>query len=92
MCTVRKRLTTDCAMVEELKECGFPVEAVDRYSHHTEKRDLALGTTNRVTVTDSRTFSGLERSIVVGLGEQSVSRLHTVSRSTSQVIVIDQLT
>ena len=76
----------DVGVVRGLRQEKIPVKVVARRDDDDAIRDVALAESNCVTVTDCHTVSGLERRVVVGLGEVDVNRLYAMSRCSAQLI------
>ena len=86
------RVSASDGLVLGLQQSGVPVAVVDRHSDDAQLRDLALGTSDIVMISDCDAVSGLERRIVVALSDGSVAdRMFSISRCTSQLVCIDEL-
>lgn len=78
-------------LVRGLRERGFPVHVVERFESSSDIRIMALALENKVTVANWKTVQGLERKVVVIVGDigDSLDRLLVVSRCTSELVWID---
>ena len=76
----------DVGVVRGLRHEGIPLRVVTRRDSDDAIREVALAERNHVTVTDCQTVSGLERRVVVGVGEVGVNRLYAMSRCTAQLV------
>ena len=77
-------------MIRGLEKSGVPVAEVTSGDPDGE-RDVALALTNQVTVTSAWAVSGLERRVVIGVGNvDSYKRLLYMSRCTAQLIWIQE--
>ena len=74
-------------LVRGLRQAAVPVAVVDRSTATAgDWEDLALARTDRVTVTDYDCVRGLERRVVVGVGEGRYDRLQAMSRCTGLLV------
>lgn len=81
------QLRADSTLILGLKNCNIPVTFVP--PNATKMIDKpALATENTVILTNIQTVSGLERRVVVGMGNSGFSRCCAISRCTSQLIWI----
>ena len=74
-------------LVRGLRLAAMPVAVVDRSTATAgDWEDLALARTDRVTVTHRDCVRGLERRVVVGVGEGEYDRLQAMSRCTGLLV------
>lgn len=80
------KVTNNSAMVTGLREKGVPV----RVMKDENIEDVATASEDLVWVTDGRSFRGLERKVVICVRPPvDVSdRLHSMSRCTSQLVIV----
>ena len=77
-------------LVRKLRQAAVPVAVVDRSTSTSgDYEDLALARTDKVTVTHQDCVRGLERRVVVGVGEGGPGRLQAMSRCTGLLVWID---
>ena len=77
-------------LVRGLRQAAVPVAVVDRRTATAgDREDLALARTDRVTVTHRHCVRGLERRVVVGVGQGEWDRLQAMSRCTGLLVWVD---
>nr|KAG5711423.1 hypothetical protein BaRGS_025850 [Batillaria attramentaria] len=85
--------TDEKQMIVGLRSSGIPVRVVPAGANEDDVRRLALAEKNEVVVTVYTVVSGLERRILVGVGDNKfgnngLDRLYSMSRCTSQLVWI----
>lgn len=77
--------------MQALKAKDVPVKVLGPLAPLADLHRVALARSDQVTVTTYVTVSGLERRVVIGMGETVGSdRLMAMSRCTAQLVWIDQ--
>ncbi|XP_025111722.1 uncharacterized protein LOC112574708 [Pomacea canaliculata] len=82
-------INDDIAIVKELREAGIPV----RVMKDDDIEDVATARSDVVWVTEDKRVRGLERKVVVCVrssGNYTTNCLHSVSRCTSQLVIVSR--
>ncbi|XP_025111919.1 uncharacterized protein LOC112574817 [Pomacea canaliculata] len=82
-------INDDIAIVKELREAGIPV----RVMKDDDIEDVATAHSDVVWVTEDKRVRGLERKVVVCVrssGNYTTNCLYSVSRCTSQLVIVSQ--
>ncbi|XP_025100537.1 uncharacterized protein LOC112567882 isoform X2 [Pomacea canaliculata] len=77
-------VSVDSGMMKGLNEAGIPV----RVMNDDDIEDVATARSDVVWVTNGYRVCGLERKVVVCLGEYASSRYYSMSRCTSQLVIV----
>ena len=84
----------DLGVVRALRARAVPVRVVKYTAPDADVRDVALAVRDEVVLTDYNVVTGLERRLVIGLGDTGGGsdmwdRLYAMSRCTAQLVWID---
>ena len=79
-------------MLTVLQDNGFPVALVTTQSPDSDVCSFALASDDKVVVADQACVHGLERRVVIGMGNLVDGRAIVMSRCIAQVVWIDKLT
>ncbi|XP_025100546.1 uncharacterized protein LOC112567888 [Pomacea canaliculata] len=77
-------ISDDSGMMKGLKEAGIPV----RMMKDDDIEDVATARSDVVWVTSGQLVCGLERKVVVCLEDNVLSRFQSMSRCTSQLVIV----
>ncbi|XP_025099960.1 uncharacterized protein LOC112567481 [Pomacea canaliculata] len=78
------KIRDDSGMMKGLEEAGIPV----RVMKDDDTEDVATARSDVVWVTSGSRVCGLERKVVVCLEDQLLSRFYSMSRCTSQLLIV----
>ncbi|XP_025100538.1 uncharacterized protein LOC112567883 [Pomacea canaliculata] len=78
------KISDDSGMMKGLKEAGIPV----RMMNDDDIEDVATARSDVVWVTSGGSVCGLERKVVVCVQDLLTARLYSMSRCTSQLVIV----